>query len=123
MMEKAYSIRVYHTHIEVYPYKLGDVPYIEKMYSKWDEATFKYVVVGYHIENDTLYLPKGTSLARLSRLFKATPVIVSASDPAGALSLPLQMTREPRDRIQKESIDFLVSDNEFKKGIYYTQYG
>ena len=122
-MEKAYSIRVYHTHIEVYPYTLGDMPYIEKMYSKWDEATFKYIVVGYHIENDTLYLPKGTSLSRLSRLFKATPVMVSASDPAGVLSLPLQMTREPRDRIQKESIDFLVSDNEFKKGIYYTQYG
>lgn len=121
--KKAYSIKVFHSHIEVFPYKLGDVPQIEKTYSKWDEITHQYIRIGYYISDNTLYLPRGTSLNLLSNLFSATPILVNRADSASTIKYPITMKYEPRDRIQKESIDFLTSENEFKKGMYYSQYG
>ena len=36
------EIRVFHTHIEVYPYHIGDNFDFEKTLSKWVEKTSKY---------------------------------------------------------------------------------
>ena len=53
------EIRVFHSHIEVFPYKEGDCPEIEKMMSVWDPKTFKRDKIGFYILNDVLYLPRG----------------------------------------------------------------
>ena len=50
------EIRVFHSHIEVFPYKEGDCPEIEKMMSVWDPKTFKRDKIGFYILNDVLYL-------------------------------------------------------------------
>ena len=55
------EIRVFHTHIEVYPYHMGDNFNFEKSLSKWVEKTSKYGCyepVGFYVENDILYLDK-----------------------------------------------------------------
>ncbi len=116
-------IKVYRSHIEVYPYKETECPQIEKMYSKWDEVCHQYIRIGYFIFEDTLYLPRGTSLSLLSQLFNATPVFVNKSDPAHKLSRLVEMRYEPRDRIQSESIDFLTSSGRFTKGLQHSQFG
>lgn len=122
-MNKNYSVKVYHTHIEVTPYTKGDVPQIEKAYSKWDSVTHKYIEIGFYISDNILYLPRGTSMNLLAKLFNTTPILVSKSDNSDKIKYPIQMKFEPRDRIQKESIDFLTSENQFKKGLNYSQYG
>ena len=119
----AYTIKVYNTHIEVYPYNKGDVPQIEKSYSKWDNVTHKYIEIGFYISDNVLYLPRGTSMTLLANLFKTTPILVSRADSSEKIKSFIDMKYEPRDRIQQESIDFLTSENQFKKGLNYSQYG
>ena len=51
------EIRVFHTHIEVYPYIRGDCPEIEKMMSVYTPLTHTMMGIGYFIQNDILYLP------------------------------------------------------------------
>ena len=45
------EIRVFHTHIEVYPYEAGDCPDIERMMSKYDTVTHKRIPICYFIQN------------------------------------------------------------------------
>ena len=73
LIDKDYSIRIYSTHIEVFPYMKNDSPKVEKMFSKWDDVTHQYIPIGYYIENNILYLPRGTSLNLLANEFNATP--------------------------------------------------
>ena len=117
------SIKVYRSHIEVYPYMQGECPQIEKMFSKWDEVTHQYIRIGYFIFEDTLYLPRGTNLSLLNQLFNATPILVNKSDPAYKLAQSIEMLYEPRDRIQSESIDFLTCNGKFTKGLQHSQFG
>ena len=119
----AYTIKVYNTHIEVYPYNKGEVPQIEKAYSKWDNVTHRYIEIGFYISDNILYLPRGTSMSLLAKLFKTTPILVTKADSSEKIKSNIDMKYEPRDRIQKESIDFLTSENQFKKGLNYSQYG
>lgn len=117
------SIKVYRSHIEVYPYIQGECLQIEKMYSKWDNVTHEYIRIGYFISEDTLYLPRGTNLSLLVQLFNATPILVNKSDPSYKLSRSVEMRYEPRDRIQEESIDFLTCNGKFTKGLQHSQFG
>lgn len=116
-------IKVYHSHIEVYPYIEGECPQIEKMYSKWDDVCHQYIRIAYFVFEDVLYLPRGTSLSQLSHLFNTTPILVNKSDPAHKISKPIEMLYEPRDRIQSESIDFLTCSGVFTKGLQHSQFG
>lgn len=117
------SIKVYRTHIEVHPYMQGECMQIEKMYSKYDEVTHKYIRIAYFISDDTLYLPRGTNLSLLNQLFNATPILVNKSDPAYKLTQDIEMRYGPRDRIQSESIDFLTCKGNFTKGLQHSQFG
>lgn len=116
-------VKVFHSHIEIYPYSQGDCTQIEKMYSKWDDVTHKYIRIAYFIFDNILYLPRGTSLSLLSTLFNTTPIFVNKHDPACKLSSSIEMRYGPRDRIQSESIDFLTCNGNFTKGLQHSQFG
>ena len=116
------EIRVFNSHIEVFPYKKGDAPNIEKMLSKYDTVSHKYVEIGFYIEDRILYLPRGVNLTLLKDTFNSIPTMVNIYDnfertEGGEMKYP------PRDRIQEESIDFLTSKGKFANGSRYTQYG
>ena len=116
-------IKVFRSHIEVYPYQEGECLQIEKMYSKWDDVTHQYIRIAYFVSDNILYLPRGTSLALLSSLFDTSPLFVNRSDPAQSMSKEVEMRYEPRDRIQTESIDFLTHSGNFTKGLQHSQFG
>lgn len=116
------EIRVFHTHVEIYPYSYGDCPRIEKMFSKFDNTIHKYIPIGYFIQNDILYLPRGVNLSLLQSLFNTIPTIVSKCDDFTKIKKGT-MKYEPRDRIQEQSIDFLTSKGNFKKGEFQSQFG
>ena len=117
------NIKVYHSHIEVYPYESGECSQIEKMYSKWDDVTHQYIRIGYYINEGILYLPRGTNLSQLATLFQATPTFVNKPNPSHKLSRPIELLYGPRDRIQTEAIDFLTFQNQFSKGLQHSQFG
>ena len=125
LIDKKYSIEIYSTHIEVFPYMKNDAPKIEKMLSKWDDVTHQYIPIGYYIENNILYLPRGISLNLLANVFNATPnkMTIGYVDMCENVKTKIDMNFKPRDKIQEDSIDFLTSKGRFTKGNYYNQYG
>ena len=49
------EVRIFHSHIEVYPYEKGECPTIEKMLSKYikmNNGYGKYEPMAYYIENN-----------------------------------------------------------------------
>lgn len=101
------NIDVYNTHIEVYPYKKDDIPIIEDMYTATDKFTNTKFPCGYLIDNDKLYLPRGTSISRLEHLTGKTAKTISKSDPSSKMTRKHYGIYDPRDKIQEKSIKFL----------------
>ena len=115
LIDKKYSIKIYSTHIEVFPYTKNDSPKVEKMFSKWDDVTHQYIPIGYYIENHVLYLPRGTSLNLLANEFNANPIKdgINYVDSCENIKTKIDMNYKPRDTIQEDSIDFLTSKGRF----------
>ena len=106
-----YKIDVYNTHIELYPYTKGDLPVIEQMYTAQDKFSGADVPCGYLIHEGKLYLPRGTSISKLEDITQCKADIKKDSDPADNMSRKFYSVYEPRDEIQKNSIDFLKGDD------------
>lgn len=105
------QIRVFQTHIEVYPYEEGDAESVEKDMSLYEN--YSYDPVGYYIENDTLYLPRGCSIGFLESVFKTKAILMRDPDPYDSFKW-VEMTVPPRGRIQQDAIDFLCGDGKFQ---------
>lgn len=113
------KITAYHTHIEVYPYERGENKSIEDFYSVYDQVYHKMTPIAYCVYEDTLYLPRGTSVAMLEKQFNS-PVIVSCeSDPVKSIRIQPQL--EPNSKTQEEAVDFLCSRNQFIRGESFSQ--
>ena len=115
-------IRVFHTHIEVTPYELGENPAVEKMASIWLKAEYRYDPVGYFIYNDTLYLPRGFNVYALEKQFDSKAYVMSTYMPFNKIK-KAKMTKPPRDDIQKAAIDFLTANGKYKDNVGYSQLG
>lgn len=114
------QIRVYHTHIEVYPYKLGENEHVEKMLSVWLDADHRYEPIGFYVYNDVLYVPRGFSIFVLQKEFNARAFINRSSDKYEKTKI-YSMLFPPKNKIQEESIDFLTGSNEFSSASKYSQ--
>lgn len=115
-------ITVYPSHIEVYPYTKGDNFPLEKSLSVWIYNMHRYKPMAYMIEDKTLYLPRGVSVPLLENLFGCRSVELNDPDPYDHMSRKYNITLEPRDRIQVESIEFLTSEERFYRGNYCSQF-
>lgn len=114
------AIYAYNTHIEVYPYEKGENKSIEDFYSVYDPTFYKMNPVAYYIENNTLYLPRGTNITLLERQFNTNLIsIVKDSDPAKRIKI--KATLKPRSRIQSEAVDFLTGEGRFSTALNYSQ--
>ena len=112
-------IVAYNTHIEVYPYERGENRYLEDFYSVYDPIFYKMNPIAYYIENDTMYLPRGTNLILLEKQFSSTVHVSKEHDPVK--SIKIKATIEPKSRIQEEAIEFLCSEGRFSSGKSYSQ--
>ena len=116
------EIRVFHTHIEVSPYTEGDCPEIEKMLSKWDAATFQRINIGFYIQDDILFLPRGINTSLLERWFNNTPIISGECDKYKKFKTG-EMKFQPKNSIQENGIDFLTAHNKYAYTGRYSQLG
>ena len=116
------EIRVFHTHIEVYPYEAGDCPDIERMMSKYDTVTHKRIPICYFIQNNILYLPRGINVSILENFFKSTPVPVSKYDDYTKIKKGVGKF-PPKGHIQENAIKFLCAEDEYAYTARYSQLG
>ena len=116
------EIRVFHTHIEVYPYTEGDSTKIENMFSYYDKQKRKRIPLGYYILNDTLYLPRGTSSIVLSDEFRSSPLIMSQPDKFEKIKYG-EAKFAPKSIMQEHALAFLCSKDQFSYTSRYSQFG
>lgn len=114
------SIRVYHTHIEVSPYKKGEVFSIEKNFSTWNNIAHRYDSGVYVIGDDTLYLPRGMNVMNLETIFNTKATMIYDHDPYKTFS-DVKMIVEPRDDLQRDCIDFLTARGKYAGVAGYSQ--
>jgi superfamily II DNA or RNA helicase len=103
-------IDVFNTHIEIYPYRKDDIPAIEDMYTATDKFSNKQFACGYLIDNEKLYLPRGTSISKLEMLLECKANYIQESDDYGRMTQNHSSIYDPRNKIQEESIRFLKDD-------------
>lgn len=109
------NIRVYNTHIEIEPYKLGNCVELERLCSVYDKASHKYIPKCFFIDNDILYVPKGISVLLLEKFFNVLPINYSKADDYEEISEG-DGIYQPKNRIQENAIKFLMGVDEY----YYT---
>lgn len=114
------SIRVFHTHIEVFPYEKGENERIERMLSIWIDAEYRFDPMGYFIHNRILYLPRGLNIMLLEKEFNTEAITIRECSYYETVK-GVKMTTPPRNRIQMESIDFLTAEGNFKNALSYSQ--
>ncbi len=110
-----YNIDVYNTHIEISPYKMGDVPKLEKMCAVYIKAEYRYEPIGFYYDDssETLYIPRGISISWLETNLNKKCKIHYDYDKYKRIS-HIDLTGSPRDDIQKNAIDFLTTNGKFK---------
>lgn len=116
------NIRVYHTHIEVFPYSLGDCPQIEWSLSKKDPVTKQRETVAFFVEDHTLYIPRGINGSLLERYFSSTPIVDYQYDEYERIKKG-EVLVEPKSRMQAEAIRFLNAEEDFSYSGRYSQLG
>lgn len=102
------NLDVFNTHMELSPYSKGDYPAIEAMYTATDKFTQSEFPCGYMIEDGKLYLPRGTQVSRIEGMCKVEANFKHPSDPYEEMEKHHYSLFDPRDKLQEESIEFLM---------------
>jgi superfamily II DNA or RNA helicase len=115
------KIQIYHTHIEIHGYELGDEPEFEKLLSVWNDTKFKYEAIGFDYDEETkcLRIPRGCDPKILERMFRVEPDIIYNPDPYSDMSM--RVTVEPRDDNQRQAIAFLLGEGKYSYTKKYAQ--
>lgn len=117
------EIRVFQTHVEVYPYTKGDWPDMEKFYSIFvtrGPRSF-YKPFCYFIEGKTLYLPKGVNILSLEVALGVQATYVRTSTKFDKMSKPYCLKSSPKES-QIDAIKFLTSSDRFLNTARYSQF-
>lgn len=104
------NLDVYNTHMELYPYTLGDLPIIESMYTSIEKFGGTEKPCGYIIDNGKLFLPRGTPISKIESLCNIKANYITESDEYEMMSKTYHPLYDPRNDLQEKSINFLKED-------------
>lgn len=113
-------IDVFHTHIEITPYELGENPSLEKSLSTWIYATHCYNPLAYHLDDDILYIPRGINVELLQRQFNSTAIRRTTPDKYSHFK-KVEMKSPPRNDLQIDALNFLSCEEDFRYVRKYSQ--
>lgn len=114
------QIRVFHTHIEVYPYILGENQDLEHKLSLWIDAEYRYKPYAYFVNNDVLYLPRGYNINALEKIFHSTAFTIKRCDEYGTFT-GIKKLYGPKNKAQEDGIKYLSCQDEFERYIVHSQ--
>lgn len=101
-----------YTHYEITNYKLGMVSQLEDMLSIWNERYFRREPYYFYDENEEiLYVPRGIDPNKLRGFFNQPIQYDNECNPFTKVTF--NMTTQPRDNAQRESIRFLMGRDEY----------
>lgn len=104
--------RAYNTHYEISEYNLGDVPRLEKHFSRWDPIIPRYIPYYYYDnERQVLYIPRGCDSNFIANVTGKPVTFVKKSKPKRKFIFTVGNL--PRDNYQRKMIRFLVGEKEF----------
>ena len=115
------KIEVYRTHIEIHNYHPGDSRSIERRFGVYDYIYHRVVPKGRYYDPDTLtlYLPRGTSINYLEKLFQIEAVVKSEHDPIAKIG-DIRLRYKPRDEVQTEALQFMLSLGKYQNNAKHT---
>lgn len=119
------EIRVFQSHMEIYPYEKGQCEKLERMLSRSKRVNrnwYEYEPIAYYIENHILYIPKGISPNVLEKFFGVSPVPMPNADPYEKIKKGKGL-RGPKNRMQDEGMQFLLGTGNFNYTGWYSQLG
>lgn len=102
-------IDVKRTCIEIYPYNEDNrVENLERSLSVYSKEYFRYDPIGLYWdeEKEKLIIPRSMSIRQLEKTFDCPANVIREYDPIS--KVPIKLKYEPRDDIQRESIEFLL---------------
>lgn len=107
-----------HTCTIINNYMPGECIKLEHFFSLWDKAYFRYYpkAIKYDKVNKKLYIPRGYPLRQLEYYFRDNVYIDRNCDPFDE-GLSFQLKYLPRDKVQRESIAFILGQGKYM----YTQ--
>ena len=111
------KLDVFNTHMELYPYVKDDYKVIEDMYTSIDKFSQKEVPCGYLIENNKLYLPRGTSVSKIEHIVGLEANYIQDSDPIEKMSRQFNSLYDPRNKLQEDSVKFLTTERGHQLGL------
>ena len=117
------ALRVYETRIEIYPYRIGEYPELERICStRYESVTHKREKIGcqYEKETQTLTSPRGVSVTWLSQLTGAFPTYYHAEHEA-KMKYSYKVIAKPKNEAQIRAIFFLLSRSQFQQYARYSQ--
>lgn len=107
-------IRVKFSHIEIPNYNIGDCPLLEYHFSRRDNRLFKDVVKGimFEPEEKKVKICRATDLDFLENALNRNIVMEHEPD-VKPKKIKLMMTKEPRDKLQREALTFLTGKGKY----------
>lgn len=108
------DMRIFYTHIEIFPYHIGDCPKLEKMLSTYDRVYHSYNNIGFYWNDNILYLPRQMDISYLCSLLKVIPTVMPVPDKFEKIK-PFNMKYPPKNRIQSDAIKFLTCKDQFAR--------
>lgn len=115
-------ITIGNTFLTVQPYKLGDVPSLERRLSIYDEIRHRYksVALDYSVNERKLFLPKSINLSKIEKQFRSLGGVIIKDIPSDKKkSVGYNMTVPPRDDIQILALDFLLGRGKYLNNKFY----
>jgi hypothetical protein len=99
------------SHYEITDYNLGDNDRLETFVSIWDKLRHKYdPLYYYNEETKTLRIPRGIDPTKLESIVGARTVYDKT---VGGRKVIFNMTKTPRNAVQRKSIRFLTGQDEY----------
>ena len=78
------------------------------IYSLYDKVIHKYTFSAFLEENGDLYFPSSITVEELQKVFPTEEVAVDFKNTAKAKSCSFEMVHQPKDELQRKSIQFLM---------------
>lgn len=115
------SITAHHTVTIVEGYELGESSRLEKHLSRFVEGEFRVVPSGfmYDDEKKRLLIPRGVDTNYISRVLEKPVNTDFSADESAKISIKLKA--KPRNDYQRESIAFLLGENQYSYTKRYSQ--